>query len=537
MDTTCFWCGKLIAGTYWHVPTKGDVCSQKCYFDCCSANGINPNPPQRTGYSNFKCKSLSWKIFFEESGPPVSYKMSIGLNFLVFNDAWLKSGAISCHLYHSPTTQFDYKTAVPIKAYKVGYNPFTKRFEEDEPTEIDFYFPWQYQHEYNTKGDVSDLVSINFDVFDNKNKHIKKAHNKFMELMPKDHYLILTLEEESVDRTQRGLRMYWSAKAPGLVDLAESAPTYIAPSQSAAPKPAAPAPKPATPAPAPKPAVSTPAPAPAATEKQISSQFVDLSVSAPGAKLIISGLSSNANIAITGEMTQEILEDIVKTMEMLDSRIRISLDLSATKGLTEINDFCFKGIGQLLSLKLPDSITTIGQSAFQESGITEIEIPSSVKTIASWAFAESKLKNIILNEGLETIGGYSFNKAALESIELPKSLREIDESAFSDCSNLQIVKLSEGIEKIGPSAFLFCPLKQLELPASLNVLGFYPVDDNVPLSFKRNSDWYAINPMDLASSKLKDAIYTAWNEKDRVNESELLQKVREYLTFFNKQTQ
>lgn len=228
MDTTCFWCGKLIAGDYWHIPTKGDVCSQKCYFDCCSANGINPNPPQRTGYSNFKCKSLSWKIFFEESGSSVSYKMSIGPNFLVFNDAWLKSGAISCHLYHSPTTQFDYKTAVPFKRYSEGYNSITNRFEVFEPTEIDFYFPWQYQHEYNTKsGDVSDLVSINFDVFDNKNKYIKKAHNKFTELMPKDHYLILTLEEESVDRTQRGLRMYWSAKTPGLVDLAESAPTYM----------------------------------------------------------------------------------------------------------------------------------------------------------------------------------------------------------------------------------------------------------------------------------------------------------------------
>ena len=75
MDTTCFWCGKLIAGNYWHVPTKGDVCSQKCYFDCCSANGINPNPPKRTGYSNLKCKSLNWKINFVDGGIFVEYNI------------------------------------------------------------------------------------------------------------------------------------------------------------------------------------------------------------------------------------------------------------------------------------------------------------------------------------------------------------------------------------------------------------------------------------------------------------------------------
>lgn len=216
MDTTCFWCGKLIAGNYWHVPTKGDVCSQKCYFDCCSANGINPNPPQRTGYSNFTCQGLSWN--FAEINDGKGYEYSYFWNFgisvekLVFKDVWKISGDIAFYLYHSPTPTLNYKTAIPVK----DYNNY------DIMLRLNGFSTFYSNEIYSGSAGASIAQSVQ----NKKGLYVITEADK-EKIIPKNHYIILALEEKSVDGTQRGLRMYWSAKTPGWVNLAMSAPTYM----------------------------------------------------------------------------------------------------------------------------------------------------------------------------------------------------------------------------------------------------------------------------------------------------------------------
>jgi hypothetical protein len=62
----------------------------------------------------------------------------------------------------------------------------------------------------------------------------------------------------------------------------------------------------------------------------------------------------------------------------------------------------------------------------------------------SWC---SRLTIVILNDGLEVIGEQTFKGCALERIDIPPTVREIDETAFEECSNLTTVQFCDEIKE------------------------------------------------------------------------------------------
>lgn len=133
-------------------------------------------------------------------------------------------------------------------------------------------------------------------------------------------------------------------------------------------------------------------------------------------------------------------------------------------GTDSIVASCFMGNEILEMISLPNTLTKIGRSAFEQTTkLKSISIPGSVKVLEA-LFFNSSIEEVNLGEGIEVIGGSSFTRCNnLKSIVLPKSVKEIGFMAFAECKNLTNVNfqdLSE-LSLIDSRAFYAC--KSLEM--------------------------------------------------------------------------
>ena len=100
----------------------------------------------------------------------------------------------------------------------------------------------------------------------------------------------------------------------------------------------------------------------------------------------------------------------------------------------------------LEKILLPDTLTHIGESAFQECG---------------------QMQKIRLPKGLLYIGPYAFCDCwQLERISIPSTVRYIGDGAFLGCINLYSLTLGQNLEYIGKDAFKDTDLQGIKLPAN-----------------------------------------------------------------------
>jgi len=133
----------------------------------------------------------------------------------------------------------------------------------------------------------------------------------------------------------------------------------------------------------------------------------------------------------------------------------------------------------LKNLKLGEGVSTIGDRAFYGCmGLTEVKLPASLTTIGERAFAFSEctgLTEIKLPANLTTIGKSVFSGCTgLNEVKLPANLTKINNGAFSGCTGLTSLDLSgyTSLTTIGESAFKFCMgLTEIKLPANLTKIG------------------------------------------------------------------
>ena len=142
------------------------------------------------------------------------------------------------------------------------------------------------------------------------------------------------------------------------------------------------------------------------------------------------------------------------------------ITLPATK---EIARYAFENCSNLTKVDLP-KVTTIDYSAFEGTGLKEITLPAT-KEIATYAFKNcSNLTKVDLPK-VTTIGESAFECTRLKDITLPAT-KEIGESAFENCSNLTKVDLPN-VTTIGVSAFEGTGLEEITLPATITSIGNY----------------------------------------------------------------
>jgi hypothetical protein len=132
-------------------------------------------------------------------------------------------------------------------------------------------------------------------------------------------------------------------------------------------------------------------------------------------------------------------------------------DLSVVMDTSELKGVRFK--------VLSDSTVELSGARLD---IDTIYIPSKVKingdiytvtTIGYGAFmitGGSNLRCVKLPSTITKIGDYAFNWVYINEIEIPSSVVEIGENAFSYCEILKSVKISENVRSIGKEAFYGC---------------------------------------------------------------------------------
>ena len=127
--------------------------------------------------------------------------------------------------------------------------------------------------------------------------------------------------------------------------------------------------------------------------------------------------------------------------------------------ITSIGVSAFLGCDKLTSVSVGTGVITIGNNAFRNcSKLTTIVIPNSVTTIGEKCFDGcSKLANVTLGTGIKKIDKYLFNGcSSLFSIVLPNQIVAIWASAFANCTSLASISLPSSLTSIGDNAFQSC---------------------------------------------------------------------------------
>ena len=145
-----------------------------------------------------------------------------------------------------------------------------------------------------------------------------------------------------------------------------------------------------------------------------------------------------------------------------------------TYRVTSIDNNTFYQCYNLTSVTIPNSVTSIGEGAFEECGLTSMTIPNSITSIGNRAFYECcSLTSVTISNSVTSIDNETFSSCyALTSVTIPNSVTSIGERAFYDCYGLTSVTIPNSVTSIGNHAFWHCSgLTSVTIPNSVTSIG------------------------------------------------------------------
>jgi hypothetical protein len=151
---------------------------------------------------------------------------------------------------------------------------------------------------------------------------------------------------------------------------------------------------------------------------------------------------------------------------------RLGGHVNIPSNVTSIGSWAFAGCSMLVSVDIPNTVTTIGNMAFAQC--TSLRLPSSVTSIGEEAFP-------CFGFGLQLVNNVSNNPrgtvqcipcANTAHITVPDNVTSIGEGAFYGCGDVISVSLPNNLTWIGNGAFELCgQLSTVNIPRSVPSIG------------------------------------------------------------------
>lgn len=168
-----------------------------------------------------------------------------------------------------------------------------------------------------------------------------------------------------------------------------------------------------------------------------------------------------------------------------------------SKTVTGIANDAFKFAAlETITFENENNLTTIGDSAFANSGIKTFTVPTNVTTLGNTAFNGcSSLITFNINDKISIIPNNCFGHCSLETFAVPKNITKIGEQAFQFSSLKSITFAADStLSRIEQNAFSYCQLNtNVVLPASLTYIGGFVFTNNNSLgtvTFSDTNNWY-----------------------------------------------
>ena len=146
-----------------------------------------------------------------------------------------------------------------------------------------------------------------------------------------------------------------------------------------------------------------------------------------------------------------------------------------SEGVESLVEGAFSGCTALTSISLPSTLTHLGLAAFRycTSLTSSIIIPNTITLIEPSVFEDCPITSVTFPDILTEIGDSAFRHTCISEIILPDSLVSIGINAFRECKNLNNISFGNSLRSIGEDAFAQCGLTTMTLPASVENISFY----------------------------------------------------------------
>lgn len=190
--------------------------------------------------------------------------------------------------------------------------------------------------------------------------------------------------------------------------------------------------------------------------------------------------------------------------------------------VTAIGDYAFADNETVLSLDIPESVKSLGNSAFEGSRVMTITGGENVVSLGESCFSgASALKTPFLPEGVDEISGYCFEYcSAFTDVRIPDHISVIGDYAFYGCDFLRYVEIPESVTQIGSGAFAGCKnLQNVEIPSTLSGYGG-EIFGNAAVNCYPAADIRIFSVRQLT----KASVHIRWNEVDGADGYRLYRK-------------